>query len=80
MDDQSYLVKRRMEIGRNIRQVRKQVGLTQEQAAELLGCSRARVNRVEQGYTEFGIAELELLADRMQIPFRHLVTAVPQIA
>lgn len=73
MDNQTYFIKRRAEIGHNIREVRRQAGLTQEKTAELLGCSRARVNRVEQGYTEFGIGELELLAKRCQIPFQNLI-------
>jgi transcriptional regulator with XRE-family HTH domain len=80
MTDQTYLIKRRIEIGQNIRNERRRRGLSQEEAAELLGCSRARVNRVEKGHTEFGVAELELLASQMRVPLNRLISISSQQA
>lgn len=33
----------------NIKQIRKELGLTQKQLAEKLGCSRVHISRVETG-------------------------------
>ncbi|MBX3060836.1 MAG: helix-turn-helix transcriptional regulator [Anaerolineae bacterium] len=65
--------KRRSEIGLRIRELRRQRSLSQEEVAAFMGCSRARVNRVEQGHTEFGVAELELLADMLDVPVTQLL-------
>jgi len=57
-----YIIKRKIEIGRNIRSLRRSQGLTQEDIARYLDCSRKRVNRAEQGHIELAIGEMELLA------------------
>ena len=59
---EAYAVQRRPEIGRWIREARSRKGWTQAHTAQYLGCSRRRVNRVEQGITDFSVFELELLA------------------
>lgn len=59
---EDYAQQRRPEIGQRIREVRSRQGWTQERTAQYLGCSRRRVNRVEQGITDFTLYELELLA------------------
>ena len=53
---------RRTEIGHRLREARTHTGWTQEQAAEYLGCSRAKINRVEQGETDLTGIELEQLS------------------
>jgi DNA-binding XRE family transcriptional regulator len=73
IDLQDYALQRRPEIGQRIREVRSQAGWTQERTAHYLGCSRRRVNRVEQGITEFGVLELELLAQAWGVSVSHFL-------
>lgn len=68
-----YRKQRMGEIATNLRHIRSRVGWTQEQVAEHLGFSRAHVNRVEQGKTEFGVAELEILAQAFNVPLSELI-------
>lgn len=63
-----YAVQRRVEIGRRIRKARLRQEWTQARVAKYLGCSRRRVNRVEQGITDLSVFELELLAQALQVP------------
>lgn len=67
-DVQAYVLRRRPEIGRRIRAARMEKKWTQEGTAIYLGCSRRRMNRVEQGLTNFDIFELELLAQAFGVP------------
>lgn len=67
MNMKTYLEKRRVEIGECIRIVRRKHKWSQEQVAEFLGCSRAKVNRVENGSAEFTVGELELLAEQFGV-------------
>lgn len=59
---------RRTEIAQRIRDARRQRGLTQEQTAELLGCSRIKMNRVERGRADLTVLELDRLAQALQLP------------
>jgi transcriptional regulator with XRE-family HTH domain len=68
-----YVAKRRIEIGSNIRGVRRSRGLSQEDVAHRLGCSRKRINRVEQGHIELSIGEMELLAQALNTHFHKLI-------
>ena len=58
----SYVAKRRVEIGQRIRAVREKKGLSQAQAAQVLGCTRVTYTRVELGQAELTVSELEYLA------------------
>lgn len=62
------LEQRRAEIAQRIREARRQRGLTQEQVAKLLGCSRIKMNRVERAQAELTVTELDLLARELKIP------------
>ena len=75
MKREAYLARRRSEIAQNIRQLRNNNGWSQERVAEYLDCSRRRVNRVEQGYIELGVAELELLAQAFEVPLSRILGA-----
>jgi transcriptional regulator with XRE-family HTH domain len=57
-----YILERRKEMGHRLREARQEADWTQEEAADYLNCSRAKVNRAEQGETELTGLELELLA------------------
>jgi transcriptional regulator with XRE-family HTH domain len=70
---ENYRRQRRPEVGQRIRNARFQKGWTQERVASYLGCSRRRVNRVEQGITDFGVFELELLAQAFNVPITYFL-------
>lgn len=63
-----YLAERRHEIAQRIRQVRRRKGWTQQQVADLLGCSRKRYNSMERGRAELGVTELDFLAKTFDVP------------
>jgi transcriptional regulator with XRE-family HTH domain len=63
-----YAAQRRVEIGQRVRQARLSQGWTQARVSSYLGCSRRRVNRVEQGITALSVFELELLAQALEVP------------
>lgn len=73
IDLQLYALQRRPTVGQQIRQIRTSSSWTQEQVAHFLGCSRRRVNRVEQGITDFGVFELELLAQAWHVSITDLL-------
>ena len=77
MDKENYLVQRRSEIARNIRQLRQYNGWSQQQVADYLACSRRRVYRVEREQVEFAVAELELLAQAFKVPLAQLLASAP---
>jgi transcriptional regulator with XRE-family HTH domain len=64
----AYIASRREQMAQRIRQARTQHGWTQDQTAHFLGCSRIKINRVERGRAELGVAELELLAQEFELP------------
>lgn len=68
-----YALQRRPEVGQRIREIRLSRDWTQAQVAHYLGCSRRRVNRVEQGITDFNVFELELLAQAFEIPITYFL-------
>lgn len=70
---ESYLQRRRQEIGRRIRAVRRQKNMSQEEVANYLGCSRITVTRVENGTTEFSIGQMELLAQLFDVTILHFL-------
>ena len=60
--------RRKLEIGERIRVARQLKGLTQGELAEILKCSRRKVNRVEQGLVALSAVELDLLARKFGLP------------
>jgi transcriptional regulator with XRE-family HTH domain len=60
--------RRKMEIARQIRKARTRRGLTQIQVAEILGCSRIKLNRVEQGQAVLSSLEIDHLASTFGLP------------
>ena len=68
-----YLQRRRAEIGKRVRAIRRQSGHSQEEVAAYLGCSRIKVTRVENGTTEFSVGELELLAEQFGVSILHFL-------
>lgn len=64
----------RRQVGRNIRALRRSRQWTQADLAQQLGCSRRRVNRIEQGYNEFFMGELMVLAELFDVSLTLLVS------
>lgn len=62
IDRKSYVAKRRVEIGKRMRSVRKEKGWSQARVAQVLGCTRVTYTRVELGQAELTVTELEFLA------------------
>jgi transcriptional regulator with XRE-family HTH domain len=59
-----YLSFRQKVMGAKIVQLRHAYGLSQQDLAALLGCSRSRIARIETGQGEYTLSELEVLALR----------------
>lgn len=70
---EAYLQQRRSEIGQRIKMIRRQNNISQEEVAQYLGCSRIKVNRAENGVTEFSVGELELLAQLFNVTILHFL-------
>ena len=68
-----YVAKRRVEIGQRIRAVRLKKGLSQAQAAQVLGCTRVTYTRVELGQAELTVSELEFLAKTWGVSLKTLL-------
>ena len=73
MKTNEYLAKRRSEIARNVRHLRRYHGWSQKRVAEYLDCSRRRINRAERGRSELGVGELELLAQAFEVPLAQIL-------
>jgi len=66
-----YVAQRRHEIAHCIKNARVECNLTQKDVAGYLGCSRRRMNRVEQGDIELMVGEIELLTLLFHKPLSH---------
>jgi len=64
----SSLAQRKREIAQRIKLARRHQGWTQQQVADLLGCSRKRYNAMERGQTELSVTELDLFAKKLNVP------------
>jgi len=60
-------------IGRNIRQLRKSAGLTQDVFADRSGLNRAHVGEVERGESNVTIQTLKIIADTLKVKIGDLV-------
>ena len=56
------------EIAQRVRTVRDEHGWTQEDVAALLGCSRTKINRIENGRSELTASEVAALARTFKVP------------
>jgi transcriptional regulator with XRE-family HTH domain len=65
---QKLLADCKVEIARRVRTVRDERGWTQEDVAALLGCSRTKMNRIENGRAELTGSELAALARTFKVP------------
>jgi DNA-binding XRE family transcriptional regulator len=72
-DVKSYVAKGRVEIGQRIRAVREKKGLSQTQAAQVLGCTRVTYTRIKLGQAELTVSELEYLALNWDVSLKTLL-------
>ena len=61
------------EVGFNIRRIREERGLSQEELAALAGLHRAYVGQIERGEKNIGLKNLEKIAKALEVPVRFLV-------
>lgn len=62
----------RLRIGRNVRQIRRLRGLTQERLAELAGNTHKHIGQVERGEVNVTIDILTRIADGLAVPILDL--------
>jgi transcriptional regulator with XRE-family HTH domain len=60
-------------IGLNIRRIREQQGLSQENLAAIAGLHRAYIGQVERAEKNIGLQNLEKIANTLEVDIRALV-------
>jgi transcriptional regulator with XRE-family HTH domain len=60
-------------VGRRIKAVRAQKGLTQDQLAELAGLNRVHLYRIETGQQSVTLRTLRIIADALNVKMRDLI-------
>jgi transcriptional regulator with XRE-family HTH domain len=75
-----YAAQRQASLIKIVTELRENHGLSQQDLADLLGCSRSRIARLERdGHGEYGLGELEILALRFgQEPAQFLSLSSPE--
>jgi transcriptional regulator with XRE-family HTH domain len=74
---EQFIARRRIEVGRNVSRARLRANLTQQDLADFLGCSRIHINRVERGQAELYVSQLELIAEKLEVPVEKLLGPDP---
>lgn len=72
-DSQAILRLRQRIIGVLLRQARLDCGMSQEELAELLGCSSKRIADYEHSKRPIPVTELEALARHLDVPLEHFL-------
>ena len=60
------------EVGFNIRRIREERGLSQEELAALAGLHRAYVGQIERGEKNIGLKNLEKIAHALEVNIENL--------
>jgi len=60
-------------VGRKIKAVRRQKGITQDQLAELAGLNRVHLYRIETGQQSVTLRTLKMIADALNVKLRDLI-------
>jgi transcriptional regulator with XRE-family HTH domain len=70
------------EIGAVIRRRRKELGISQEQLAEMLGVSYQQVQRYESGFHKLNIENIQVVADALSVPVAEFFKpeVIPKVA
>jgi transcriptional regulator with XRE-family HTH domain len=72
--------KKRIILGKRIKETREYVGLTQKQVAESLSVPRSAVSDVETGKRKVTAEELKKLANLLKHPVSHFLGEEPELA
>ncbi|MFJ8224979.1 helix-turn-helix transcriptional regulator [Streptomyces griseus] len=73
-----WVLPRRQQIGRRLRELREDRGLTQIQLAERAGMDHKTVHRIEYAISDPSLSMLLGLADAIGVPLAELVRQDPQ--
>lgn len=65
-------------VGANVRRVRRDAGLTQEQLADATGMPRATIVRIEKGHREARVSTLLAIAHALKRPLACLLAGLPE--
>lgn len=60
-------------LGKNLRETRKQLGLTQEEVAERSGVQAGEISRIESGKRDPQVSTVERLAKALDVPAAQLL-------
>lgn len=66
-------------LGARIRALRESKGLTQEQVAEKMNCTRQKYARLEKGLIDISYASITAIADILEIKAEEITSAVDNI-
>lgn len=80
MAEPDQIRQRRYDFGKAVAHRRKELGLTQEQLAELVGCDRKSINRLENGSTSITLDRLWPVTDALRISVGTLEAQAHKIA
>lgn len=80
MADPGEIRQRRYDLGKAVRRRREAMGLTQDGLAEIVGCDRKSINRLENGSNAITLDRLWPVADALHISIGWLETEAKQIA
>jgi len=61
------------EVGFNIRRIREERGLSQEELATLAGLHRAYIGQIERGEKNIGLKNLEKIANALNVSIKFLL-------
>lgn len=64
---------RHVQFGQRVRRLRRERGLSQERLAELAGCDRQSINRIENAAYTTSLHRLLMLADALGVPAADLL-------
>lgn len=70
---QQVLALRHRIVGALLRKARLEADISQKELAEVLGCSTGRLSSYEYGKRPIPLAELELLAQHLNLPLKHFL-------
>lgn len=67
-------------LGARIRNLREAKGLTQEQVAEQMHCTRQRYARIEKGLTDISYASINIIAQVLGVNVEEITSAVNPVS
>jgi transcriptional regulator with XRE-family HTH domain len=65
------------DLGLKIKQIRQQVGLSQERLAEMVGVTFQQIQKYENGHTTLNITKLQLIAKALNLSVTELFGDIP---